>query len=132
MKKDYLTVDRETVLEMLHREIPDRLLAEKLCRNLEELSKESKDEKRKRQMEGINKAREKGVTLGRPRLKVPDNFSYLMDEWAKGNLKASMAARACGMGISTFYRLVKRYKNGEMDNSFDSYREKGKDDKAGK
>ena len=111
MKKEYFTLEKDLVLKALSDEVTDMEQAEKICNMLVELSKQCEDERRTRQMEGIKRARESGVALGRPRLQMPDNFEELLEEWENGIIKADMAARACGMGISTFYRRVRKYKD---------------------
>lgn len=111
MKRYRFDMEKEEVLKLLTRELEDLETAERICRILEELSIREKCEKRLKQIEGIRKAKEKGVALGRPRLKAPDNFENIIEEWEQGNLRAIAAARACGMGISTFYRRARVYLN---------------------
>lgn len=111
MKKCYFTLEKDMVLKILREEVKDTSQAEKICGILEELSLREKDEKRSKQLEGIKKAKESGVSLGRPRLREPDNFGELVTEWENGNIRAEMAARACKMGVSTFYRRVRNYRN---------------------
>lgn len=100
-------VFREKLKELLN----DQETVDAVC-HLYEWTRQTEEEERKvRQMEGIKKAKESGIALGRPRLQIPDNFEELLEEWENGNLKADMAARVCGMGISTFYRRVRMYKD---------------------
>lgn len=61
---------------------------------------------RKRQAEGIESARRKGKHLGRPFLKVPDNFDEICSEWKAGNISAVEAQEKLGMSSSSFYREV--------------------------
>lgn len=82
-----------------------------ICELVERINKQYEEERRTKQMDGIKKAKERGVALGRPKLQMPENFEELLREWENGNLKADIAARACGMGVSTFYRYVRSHKN---------------------
>lgn len=82
-----------------------------ICELVDRINRQCDEERKVKQMEGIKKAKESGVALGRPKLQMPENFEELLREWESGNLKADMAARACGMGISTFYRRVRSYKD---------------------
>lgn len=85
----------------------DRETARKVYEIFLKWEEEKKSMLREKQMQGIQKARDKGVTLGRPKLDLPTNFEEIKREWENGNIKVDMAARCCGMGISTFYRRVK-------------------------
>ena len=63
---------------------------------------------RKRQREGIEAAKRKGKHLGRPYLKVPDNFEEVYAEWKSGVITARAAQKKLGMSSASFYRLVKK------------------------
>lgn len=97
--------------EKLYDCLQDEEKAEAVFGIIEQFETEEDRKRLMKQKEGIKRAKESGVALGRPRLQIPDNFEEIMGEWEKGNLKAFVAARACGMGISTFYRYVRSYKN---------------------
>lgn len=58
---------------------------------------------RQRQAEGIAAAKERGVKFGRPRKATPDIFLDVVEEWKKGEISLSEAAKMCGMCKSTFY-----------------------------
>ena len=64
---------------------------------------------RKRQREGIEAAKKKGKHLGRPKLKIPEDFGYVYAEWKKGCITAKTAMRRLGMSSTSFYRIVKQY-----------------------
>ncbi len=65
--------------------------------------------RRKRQAEGIEAARKKGVHLGRPLSDLPDNFESKCYEWKSGEISCSEAARECGMPLSSFRYRAKIY-----------------------
>ena len=62
---------------------------------------------RKRQREGIEAAKKKGKHLGRPYLKVPDNFDEVYAEWKTGAITARAAQKKLGMSSTSFYRHVR-------------------------
>ncbi len=64
---------------------------------------------RKRQREGIEAARMKGKHMGRPSVKVPDNFEMVYQQWNAGQITAKRAMQLLDLKSSTFYRLVQRY-----------------------
>lgn len=68
---------------------------------------------RKRQREGIEAAKKKGKHLGRPYLKVPDNFDEVYAEWKTGAITARAAQKKLGMSSASFYRLVKKQQANE-------------------
>ena len=63
---------------------------------------------RKRQREGIEAAKKKGKHLGRPYLKVPDNFNEVYAQWQSGAITAKAAHEKLGISSSSFYRLAKK------------------------
>ena len=63
---------------------------------------------RKRQREGIEAAKKKGKHLGRPPLKIPDNFEQVYEAWMQEKITAKAAQRELGISSSSFYRLVEQ------------------------
>lgn len=68
---------------------------------------------RKRQREGIEAAKKKGKHLGRPYLKVPDNFDEVYAEWKAGAITARAAQKKLGMSSTSFYRLARKGEQSE-------------------
>ena len=64
---------------------------------------------RKRQREGIDAAKKQGKHLGRPRLKMPDDFQEIYFQWKSGELTAKEAMKQLHLSSSSFYRMVKQY-----------------------
>ncbi len=61
-----------------------------------------------RQREGIEAAKKRGKTFGRPKVVVdPDQFDRVCADWKKGNITAVKAINKLHLSKSTFYRLVK-------------------------
>lgn len=57
---------------------------------------------RKRQEQGIAAAKAKGVRFGRPPKPLPDRYHEVYQRWKAGAITSSMAAKECGMPLSTF------------------------------
>lgn len=64
---------------------------------------------RKRQREGIDAAKKQGKHLGRPRLKMPEDFPEIYSQWKSGELTAKEAMKQLHLSNSSFYRMVKQY-----------------------
>ena len=64
---------------------------------------------RKRQREGIDAAKKQGKHLGRPRLKMPEDFPEIYSQWKSGELTAKEAMKQLHLSSSSFYRMAKQY-----------------------
>jgi len=65
---------------------------------------------RKRQAEGIKAARAKGVHLGRPIKKPPENFGKLVKAWEGGKLTIAEVLEQTGLKEATFYRRLREWR----------------------
>ncbi|MBC6679563.1 recombinase family protein [Zhenpiania hominis] len=65
---------------------------------------------RQRQAEGIAAAKARGVRFGRPPKALPENFHQIYQQWKKGDITCTEAAKACGMPISTFRYRAELYR----------------------
>lgn len=96
--------------------VGDREMAEVVVSLVRQFENEEKESNKKKQKKGIEDARENGVMFGRPRIKEPSNFKEIMESYVNGELSAVVAAKACGMGVSTFYRRMSGYEREERGN----------------
>ena len=64
---------------------------------------------KKRQMEGIRIAKEKGVRFGRPRASTPPNTNEILDKYINHEITNIEAATQINVSRGTFFRLVKEY-----------------------
>ena len=67
-----------------------------------------RETRRKKQMEGIAKAKARGVRFGSPRKPLPDNFETVLRSWNNREVTLKEAARQCNMPETTFYDAAKR------------------------
>ncbi|MFX3623438.1 MAG: recombinase family protein [Ectobacillus sp.] len=74
------------------------------------LAEEERERTKKRQREGIDEAKKVGKHLGRPKATFTDEFIEAYQQWKAGNITAVKAIELSRIGKSTFYRLVKKYK----------------------
>lgn len=71
---------------------------------------------RKRQREGIDAAKAKGVRFGRPPIPLPDNFGEILSCWHTGKLTLKEAASLCNMPVGTFYSKARKYMESNEEN----------------
>lgn len=69
---------------------------------------------RQRQAEGIAAAKAKGVRFGRPPKPLPENFHNAYQRWKAGKITGTLAARECGMPLSTFRYRAKVYEKAKL------------------
>ncbi len=66
-----------------------------------------------RQQDGIQAAKKAGRRFGRPTIAYPRSWAQILGQWQAHEISASDACRKLKMSRSTFYRMVKRYHQGE-------------------
>lgn len=64
---------------------------------------------RKRQEQGIEAAKQRGVQFGRPRVRIPDNFERILKCYEERKLSVEQVLETCHMSKTTFYRRRKEY-----------------------
>lgn len=71
-----------------------------------------REERYKKQTEGIARAKAKGVSFGRKSNPLPEKFEEARQLWMNRELPLKEAAKYCGMPDSTFYDTVRRINGG--------------------
>ena len=69
---------------------------------------------RTRQAQGIAAARARGVHLGRPPARVPQDFDRIVQAWQDQSITLEQALQQAGVGKSTFYRRLRALRTGEQ------------------
>ena len=69
---------------------------------------------KQRQAEGIAAAKAKGIRFGRPPKSLPENFHSIYQQWKVGKITGVVAAKACGMPMSTFRYRAEIYEKAKM------------------
>lgn len=67
-----------------------------------------REARRKKQAEGIARAKARGVRFGTPRKPLPDNFYTVLRSWQNREIPLREAAKQCNMPETTFYDAAKR------------------------
>ncbi|MEK4108586.1 recombinase family protein [Paenibacillus sp. FSL R10-2791] len=89
-----------------------KLLEDQFLSMLAYVAEQERKKNRQRQAEGIDVAREAGVTFGRPKKEINSKFLDVYNQWKEGSITATAAMKMVGMGRTTFYRRVKEYEDG--------------------
>lgn len=87
-----------------------RFISDIVLQVLSFVAQNERENIRQRQAEGIRIAKEKGIHLGRPKYKLPDNFSDICNKYHSKELTNVEAASILNMNRSTFLKYSKLYK----------------------
>lgn len=80
------------------------------------IAEEERVKNHQRQKEGIEAAKMRGVTFGRPKIQKPQGYEDVMQKVADGILRAEEAMQQLGLKRSSYYKLKKLYPVGEVRN----------------
>lgn len=71
---------------------------------------------KRQQRRGIETLRESTAweDYGRPAVTLPNNYVEVMNRWLAGNITANAAMGLMGLRRTTFYKLAKQYREGEL------------------
>ena len=89
--------------------LDNRFIADLVLQILSYTAEKERANIHKRQEQGIEIAKHKGVKFGRPAKDFPENWEKVYDKWKNGNITAVSAMQEAGLTKPTFYRLVKKY-----------------------
>jgi DNA invertase Pin-like site-specific DNA recombinase len=59
--------------------------------------------------EGLQVAKNKGIKLGRPEVKLPQNFKKYYDRWKSNDITAIEFSKLLSVSRSTLYRYINKY-----------------------
>lgn len=111
----YLTKEKGIFIRVLdmpildtgkNRDLTGTLIADIVLQLLSYVAEYERDTIRKRQREGIEAARERGVHLGRRELPMTKKYGEAYEGYLSGRLSVREAAEMAGMAKSTFHRRV--------------------------
>jgi DNA invertase Pin-like site-specific DNA recombinase len=92
------------------RDLVGTFLADIVLQILSFVAQNERENIRKRQAEGIKVARIRGIHLGRPVKKLPDNFMELANLWSQRELTTEELVRRTGLSETTLYRRLQEQK----------------------
>jgi len=110
---DIAVIDMPLLDTRLNKDLMGTFIADLVLQILSFVAHSERDTIRKRQAEGIKAARIRGVHLGRPIKKPPENFGSLVKEWERGNLPIEELLEITGLSEATFYRRLREWRLGK-------------------
>jgi len=109
-----------------------QLISNLVLELLSYIAEKERKEIKKRQREGIDEAKSRGVKFGRPGIKMPDEFSDYFKKLGKYEITAIQMMKELGLKRNSFYKLLKQHldvaKYNKWINSRRHYRVKEKMD----
>lgn len=94
-------------IKELNDTVNDVTVSDIVIQVLEKIVKGTKIKAKQKQLEGMNKARENGIKLGRPFSKLPDNTNDILDAYIRKKINNYKAASMLGVSKATFFRMAK-------------------------
>jgi len=110
MEVDVVVIDMPMLDTRIGKDLMGTFIADLVLQVLSFVAQNERENIKKRQEEGIQAAKLRGVRFGRPAINLPDNFPFLIEEWQNGKTTVNAIAEECNMSIATFYRRLKEFK----------------------
>ena len=90
--------------------IDSRFVADLVLQILSYVAAKERENIKARQAQGIANAKAKGVPIGRPKAKRPENWDEIYQKWVKKEITAVAAMKVLGLKTNTFYKFVNEEK----------------------
>lgn len=85
-------------------------IADMVLQILSFVAQSERENIRKRQRQGIDAAKQRGVQFGRPKKPLPENFDEVRLRWERGEITGAAAAQECSLSMTTFRRRAEMAK----------------------
>ncbi len=106
-KIDICVIDMPLLDTRNGKDLMGTFIADLVLQILSFVAQNERDSIKRRQEQGIAAAKARGVSFGRPKIPVPENFMNIVSQWKLGYLTLDDTVKYCCMSKSTFYRRVK-------------------------
>jgi len=107
---DIAVLDMPLLDTRLNKDLMGTFIADLVLQILSFVAQSERDTIRKRQAEGIQAAKAKGIRFGRPIKPIPDDFGLLVQNWERGKISMDEVISRCNMCRSTFYSKLHEYR----------------------
>ena len=106
---DIAVIDMPLLDTRHNKDLMGTFIADLVLQILSFVSHSERDNIKKRQSEGIAAARARGVHMGRPAKRPPENFLSLAKQWESGKLTTTELMQQTGMAETTLYRRLREH-----------------------
>lgn len=100
---DICVIDMPLLDTRTGKDLMGTFIADIVLQILSFVAQNERENIRKRQAEGIEAAKARGVKFGRPPQPLPNNFQEVHVAWRSKKITLQQAADACEMPVGTFY-----------------------------
>ena len=107
---DIAVVDMPLLDTRLNKALMGTFIADLVLQILSFVAHNERDNIRQRQAEGIKAARLRGVHLGRPPKRCPENFKETVKLWGRGKIQFDEVLQRTGLKKTTFYAMLREYR----------------------
>ena len=104
---DIAVLDMPLLDTRLNKDLMGTFIADLVLQILSFVAHSERDNIKKRQAEGIAAARARGIHMGRPVKRPPENFAEMAKLWKKGILTTAELMCRTGLKESTLYRRLR-------------------------
>lgn len=104
---DVCVIDMPLLDTRTCKDLMGTFIADLVLQILSFVAQSERENIRKRQAQGIAAAKARGVHMGRPEKKIPDDFSELVKKWEDKKLTMKEVVDKCGVSEATFYRRLR-------------------------
>lgn len=110
VEADVAVIDMPILDTRRGKDLMGTFLADIVLQVLSFVAQNERENIHQQQAQGIAAAKANGQKFGRPKIEIPENFSWIIESWKSGQIKAEDAAEQCEMSIATFYRKLRGYR----------------------
>ncbi|MCM3796896.1 MULTISPECIES: recombinase family protein [Priestia] len=111
IEADIVVLDMPLLDTTQYKDSLGTFIADLVLQILSWMAQEERDRIRKRQREGINAALKSGISFGRPKAQVSQDFIEAYNRWKRNEITAVQAMKEANVKKTTFYKLVKQHEN---------------------
>ena len=111
-KVDIVVLDMPLLDTRIGKDLMGTFLSDIVLQVLSFAAENERSNIKQRQAEGIAAAKARGVRVGRPKKKEPQNFEAMVSLWENKKMTLSEILESCDMSKSTFFRRRRELKSG--------------------
>ena len=108
---DIVVLDMPLLDTRVGKDLVGTLISDIVLALLSYVAQNERESIRKRQAEGVAAAKARGVHLGRPIIRPPDNFAEVVSKWELGIISFEEALKQTGLKQATFYNRLREFRN---------------------